>query len=142
MTRVRVPGEIAIGAEPDDHGITPKEVVDREELLRRYPQKRLQAKDLDDRLVLAAVHKLAMAPRPNAWGDPPYWVFAWDLEKELGLENTGRLLLAKCEALIKKKLLDGCPCGCRGDFELTRAGRALLDAPVSTSAQGRKDDAG
>lgn len=84
---------------------------------------------------LAAVHKLAMAPRPNAWGDPPYWVFAWDLEKELGLENTGRLLLAKCEALIKKKLLDGCPCGCRGDFELTRAGRALLDAPVSTSAR-------
>lgn len=90
---------------------------------------KLQAKDLDDRTVLAVVQRLAARTiEGNNYG-PPFWVFTWDLEKELGLENTGRLLLAKCEALIKKGLLDGCTCGCRGDFELTTKGEAMLKDP-------------
>lgn len=28
--------------------------------------------------------------------------------------------------LIYKGIIDGCPCGCRGDYELTDKGRALL----------------
>ena len=87
---------------------------------------RMQAKDLDDRKVLAAVEKLAHADGPYVV-TKPHWVMAWDLEKELGIEETGRLLLAKCGALIRKGLLSGCACGCRGDFELTPNGKALLD---------------
>ena len=34
---------------------------------------------------------------------------------------------AKMAALIRRGLADGCACGCRGDFEITPAGRALLD---------------
>jgi hypothetical protein len=34
--------------------------------------------------------------------------------------------LAKMRALIRRGLVDGCRCGCRGDFEITAAGRAVL----------------
>lgn len=30
-----------------------------------------------------------------------------------------RLVLAKMRGLIKRKVVDGCGCGCRGDFNLT-----------------------
>ena len=99
-------------------------------------QGRKQAKDVDDRFVLETVHRLSMEGREYGCG-PPYWVMAWDLEKALGLEGTGRLLLAKCESLIKRKLLDGCPCGCRGDFELTAAGKAFLQAASSSGSGDR-----
>lgn len=89
---------------------------------------RMQAKDLDDRLVLATIHRLAMAPRSHAHREPPHWVFVSDLSRALDLDDKGRLLLAKCEALIRRRLLDGCACGCRGDFELTQAGLDLLHA--------------
>lgn len=34
--------------------------------------------------------------------------------------------LAKMKAMIKKKLVDGCACGCRGDFVITDLGRETL----------------
>lgn len=37
-----------------------------------------------------------------------------------------KVALAKAKRLIKRGLLNGCACGCRGDFELTDAGRELL----------------
>jgi len=37
-----------------------------------------------------------------------------------------KVVLAKMRALIKKGLVDGCPCGCRGDFRLTDKGREYL----------------
>lgn len=37
-----------------------------------------------------------------------------------------KLALAKMRSLIAKGLVDGCDCGCRGDFTLTDKGRALL----------------
>lgn len=33
-----------------------------------------------------------------------------------------RLALAKMATLIRRGLVDGCVCGCRGDFEITRKG--------------------
>lgn len=39
-----------------------------------------------------------------------------------------KLVLAKMRQMIKKGLLDGCACGCRGDFTLTEKGRAMLHA--------------
>ena len=38
------------------------------------------------------------------------------------------LVLAKARKLIKRGLLDGCACGCRGDFELSAPGRDALCA--------------
>lgn len=37
-----------------------------------------------------------------------------------------KLALAKMRMLIRRDLVDGCPCGCRGDFVLTDRGRAVL----------------
>lgn len=37
------------------------------------------------------------------------------------------LVLAKMENLIRRGLVDGCYCGCRGDFELTVEGEKHLE---------------
>ena len=37
-----------------------------------------------------------------------------------------KLANAKMAMLMRRGLVDGCPCGCRGDWELTPAGRAWL----------------
>lgn len=37
-----------------------------------------------------------------------------------------KLLLAKLRKMIQKKLITGCACGCRGDFEVTAKGATLL----------------
>jgi hypothetical protein len=92
---------------------------------------RMQAKDIDDKVLLAAVRKLSLNDedgKRREWSDPPYWVMALDLEKELGLDDRRKLVLAKCQALIDRGLLDGCACGCRGDFEMTTNGDAFLDS--------------
>lgn len=41
-------------------------------------------------------------------------------------EGTHHLLLPKMRQLIAKKLVDGCGCGCRGDFEIATRGIAVL----------------
>ena len=47
-----------------------------------------------------------------------------------------KLVLAKMRQLISKGLVDGCPCGCRGDYELTDKGEALLVRAESPTKQG------
>lgn len=44
-----------------------------------------------------------------------------------------KVLVAKAGQLIKRKLLDGCACGCRGDFEITALGAAWLAQGVGSS---------
>lgn len=38
-----------------------------------------------------------------------------------------KLVLSKMRNLIKRGLVDGCPCGCRGDYEITDKGKNYLD---------------
>lgn len=40
-----------------------------------------------------------------------------------------KLALSKMKALVRKGLVNGCTCGCRGDFEITDAGLAEVSAP-------------
>ncbi len=43
-----------------------------------------------------------------------------------------RLALAKMRMMIRREVVDGCPCGCRGDFVITAKGLAELEAaPLS-----------
>jgi hypothetical protein len=37
-----------------------------------------------------------------------------------------KVIRAKLHALIRRKYINGCTCGCRGDFELTEAGSLFL----------------
>lgn len=75
---------------------------------------RVQCKDIDDELFLQAVINV-MRPHGTA--------IVWDLEEELpkvlGWESIpDHLILAKAKKLIAAGKLDGCACGCRGDFSL------------------------
>lgn len=66
--------------------------------------KGIQAKDVPDAAILAVV-----AARH------PSWAHQWDMqEAHPGIPP--KVLLAKCRSLIKRGVIDGCPCGCRGDF--------------------------
>lgn len=39
-----------------------------------------------------------------------------------------KLRFTKMKNLIHKGLIDGCPCGCRGDYELSTKGEKLIDS--------------
>lgn len=41
-------------------------------------------------------------------------------------EAPDKLVLAKMRQLIRRGLVSGCACGCRGDFEITERGRECL----------------
>lgn len=68
------------------------------------------------------------------------WATRWDVEAALGglplprdfrehPEVDGvpsKVVLAKFRRVNRRGLVDGCDCGCRGDFELTASGRLAL----------------
>lgn len=102
----------------------------------------MQAKDLPDRDILALVYAISMGEkRRGRWIDghamfdgveywkrnarPDAWVFVGDLEYHLP-EVPTKVIMAKMRALIRRKLIDGCACGCRGDFWVTEKGREYL----------------
>lgn len=43
-----------------------------------------------------------------------------------------RLILAKMKSLIRRGLVDGCSCGCRGDFRITAKGLGVVTATMET----------
>lgn len=93
---------------------------------------RWQAKDIDDRLFLRCVEWASYEAHPpgTSLAEPfatPHWVFTWTLERMLPMFPPP-VVLAKASALIRRGLLRGCDCGCRGDFEITDAGFAFLGA--------------
>ena len=77
--------------------------------------KRIQAKHIDTRAILLAI-EAAGADRPSRWA------FLRDLESF----GPRKVVLAKCRSLMGRGLIDGCACGCRGDFSLTDEGIAWL----------------
>jgi hypothetical protein len=46
-----------------------------------------------------------------------------------------KLILAKMNKLLRRGLVDGCGCGCRGDFEITDKGLAFLAAESTLLAE-------
>jgi hypothetical protein len=50
-------------------------------------------------------------------------------------ETPGKLALAKMRNLMRRGLVDGCPCGCRGDFRLTQKGHEYIAAQATQSLQ-------
>lgn len=95
-------------------------------------RKSVQAKDIPDRDVLRAVVELsAMHWNSTERANPPRWVFTSELHSRFDTFPP-KVVSAKLAALVRRKLLDGCACGCRGDFVLTDAGRALLCERTTT----------
>lgn len=46
----------------------------------------------------------------------PHWANRFDLARATGAP--AKVIQAKCSKLIKRGVLDGCACGCRGDFTI------------------------
>jgi hypothetical protein len=89
------------------------------------------ARDIADQDFLDAIDA-TIARRSQADGMQHHWATRWDLAQVLGgtPENIGtaqgteevpgvphKVVLAKAARLIKRGLISGCACGCRGDFE-------------------------
>lgn len=78
---------------------------------------RPKAADLSDVDVLIAVIGRGADRSLGACG--------WDVAEEF--PNTPeKVVLAKLRRLGKRKIIDGCPCGCRGDWTLTELGLQML----------------
>jgi hypothetical protein len=68
-------------------------------------------------------------------GPPCHWFFGQDRDVSVAmpLDTPRKLVLSKMQMLIRRGLVDGCGCGCRGDFEITEKGKILLgsaDGPL------------
>jgi hypothetical protein len=68
----------------------------------------MKAADVSDAVFLAYVDEHAAA-HPEMMG-AIYWVMAEELKLP------AKIVLAKARSLIKRGLIEGCCCGCRGDF--------------------------
>lgn len=93
------------------------------------------ARDIPDIEFLRAV---AQCQDRDYWGGY-HWAVRDDVTRVLGglARNANvpsdevpgvpwKVVLAKFRRVRDRGLVDGCDCGCRGDFELTPLGRALL----------------
>jgi len=81
----------------------------------------MQSKDIPDRPILEL---LASLPG-NQWA-MRYRDASPSIIPAFPAEVNDKLVLAKMRALVRRGLVDGCVCGCRGDFTITQKGRDFL----------------
>lgn len=83
-----------------------------------------QAKDITDTEILAAIRDICdqRASAGNA-----HWAFRWDLYEAFPGSHE-KVVQAKIRALLRRELVTGCGCMCRGDLEVTDAGAELARA--------------
>jgi hypothetical protein len=73
----------------------------------------MQAKDITDATMLDALSKA------RGLHGVPEWSSLWDVQKALP-DVPPKVVLAKLRSMVKRNIIDGCTCGCRGDFELVK----------------------
>lgn len=86
-------------------------------------RKQVQAKHVDERPILEFLAK------SERWTS--HWESKdreWSFRHLVSAEIPERVLLAKMSALLRRGLVDGCDCGCRGDWVITDKGREALRA--------------
>lgn len=114
---------------------------------------RMQAKDVPDRPVLEFIHMVqtegVLPPlfqreqdAEERWHHVTW--FEYDdqvppnsVRLAMPAGTPDKVVLAKMRRLIDRGLVDGCPCGCRGDYELTDAGRAMIGKAPIELGRGR-----
>ena len=88
------------------------------------PRKVTKAAHIPDDVMLAAVAvgQRMQADRFNIRSIDDAWAMRWDVEAEvsrvMGEDVHWKITLAKARKLINQGRMDGCPCGCRGDYRL------------------------
>lgn len=85
----------------------------------------MKAADIPDEAFLGAVHALSLEPQDTIFGPSPlpHWVQVRDLVERLGVPE--KVIRAKARKLIRRGLMTGCWCGCRGDLALASPDRRL-----------------
>lgn len=80
----------------------------------------MQCKDIPDEPILRM-----LAANPERWHN---WIFddEFDVRRAMPAGVPEKLALAKMRGLIQRGLVDGCDCGCRGDFQITPKGSEAL----------------
>lgn len=69
----------------------------------------MKTSDIPDEAFLAAVQAVH--------DSKGMWAYFWEIAEALG-DVPHKLVLSKARRLINRGVLDGCACGCRGDFEI------------------------
>lgn len=82
----------------------------------------MQCKDIPELPILEFLAKFPRFHTANWFGDN----FEESVTHAMPKGINDKLALAKMRQMIKKGLVDGCGCGCRGDFEITEKGREVL----------------
>lgn len=89
-----------------------------------------QCKDIPDRPILEL-----LARNPKQWHT---WHWReWDVSSAMPPGTPAKLVLAKMRKLIRRGVVAGCACGCRGDFVITEAGLAELRGYPDDTAGSR-----
>jgi len=84
----------------------------------------MQAKDIPDVVFLDIVEDINCLEYR--------WAQRWDIEEKMP-DVPPKVILAKARNLIKRNLMSGCGCGCRGDFEVVAPDFAkMLDTVVAS----------
>ena len=81
----------------------------------------MQCKDIPDAPILAFLANLN-GRWANWFGDE----YDNSVTHAMPPGTPSKLVLAKMRQLIRRGAVEGCPCGCRGDFEITDKGRAEI----------------
>lgn len=82
--------------------------------------KTIQCKDIPEKPILEL-----LAQNPTKWHT---WCRSWKLSIRPAVDEAvpDKMLIRKMDKMIKKGLVDGCGCGCRGDYHITEKGMAAL----------------
>lgn len=85
----------------------------------------MQCKEISDYVILRFLEQ-----NPQRWhnwsGDWGEGIPSNSVLNVFPPDAPAKLVLAKMRILIRRDLVDGCACGCRGDFHITPKGQAFL----------------
>lgn len=97
---------------------------------------RMQCKDIPDLPIL----EFLAGPYDDwdVWGTATWFgdEYPDSVTRAMPADIDDRLILAKMRSLMRRGLVQGCGCGCRGDFEITEAGRAHIRSVRQSRREG------
>lgn len=86
----------------------------------------MQAKDIDTVAVLRRIRAVQTSIGSNVLS-----INGWNRENDMEHQEwlwPEKVLRAKLSRMTRNGLIDGCNCGCRGDFTITAKGAQLLES--------------
>lgn len=89
---------------------------------------KLQCKDIDDVPILEFLNYRRI--KGLGWA---CWYEGYDNSVPFPESVSSKLKIAKMASLIRRRMVTGCPCGCRGDYEITGKGIEYLVKINSTT---------